>query len=414
MASRNFKAYIIWFVGSAFYLYQYFIRVIPSVIEHDLETNFLATAAQVATAVGMYLLVYAPMQLVVGVLFDTLGVRKLFLHAATLLTVSCLLPLIPADTLFYFGLGRAFMGLASAFSFVGVMYLCTQWFPREKLAMLSGLTSGLGVLGAILAQSWLPKLKAGYGYNNIWIISIIVGMIVVAFIFKYIPKDKTASRAEKQASVWMQCKEHIVYIGKQWRTWNIGLITGALYMPFAVFADFLSFPYFTKICSFSSTQAAILVAILNLSWAVGSPVVGWISDVAQSRKVPLVVSGFLTALSFALLLLCHGTSFGVTAFLMALIGVCAGGQAIGFIACAELNPEDTHASSIAFINMIVMGFCGVAQVLIGHSISFFKTLGQLSFAYQMGLGLISILTLACSFLFLFSFNDKASSVSADL
>ena len=407
MTNRNFKAYIIWFVGSAFYLYQYFIRVIPSVIEYDLETNFLATAAQVATAVGMYLLVYAPMQLVVGVLFDTIGVRKLFLHAATLLTVSCLLPLIPADTLFYFGLGRAFMGLASAFSFVGVMYLCTQWFPREKLAMLSGLTSGLGVLGAILAQSWLPKLKAEYGYNNIWIISVIVGLIVVAFIFKYIPKDKTAPKAERQTSVWTQCKEHIVYIGKQWRTWNIGLITGALYMPFAVFADFLSFPYFTKICSFSSTQAAILVAILNLSWAIGSPIVGWISDIAQSRKIPLVVSGFLTALSFALLLLCHGTSFGVTAFLMALIGGCAGGQAIGFIACAELNPEDTHASSIAFINMIVMGFCGFAQVLIGHSISFFRTLGQLSFAYQMGLGLVSILTLVCSILFFFYFNDKA-------
>lgn len=406
MASCSLKAYVIWFVGSAFYLYQYFIRVIPSVIEHDLETNFSATAAQVATAVGMYLLIYAPMQLIVGVLFDTVGVRKLFLYAATLLTVSCLLPLVPADTLFYFGLGRAFMGLASAFSFVGVMYLCTQWFPREKLAMLSGLTSGLGVLGAIFAQSGLPKLKAEYGYSNIWIISIMVGIVVLAFIFKYIPKDKIVSESKQSTGVWVQCKEHIICIGKQWKTWNIGLITGALYMPFAVFADFLSFPYFTKICSFTSMQAAILVAILNLSWAVGSPVIGWISDRIQSRKIPLVVSGFLTALSFTLLLLCPHISFGMTAFITGLIGVCAGGQAIGFIACAELNSEDTHASSIAFINMIVMGFCGFAQVLIGHSISFFKTLGKLPFSYQMGLGLVSVLTLACSILFCVSFNEK--------
>ena len=105
------------------------------------------------------------------------------------------------NTLFYFGLGRAFMGFASSFSFVGVMYLCTQWFPREKLAMLSGLTSGLGVLGAILAQSWLPKLKAEYGYNNIWIISIIAGIVVIAFIFKYIPKDKSSSEAKPQVGV---------------------------------------------------------------------------------------------------------------------------------------------------------------------------------------------------------------------
>lgn len=406
MTNRNFRAYIVWLVGSAFYLYQYFIRVIPSVIEHDLETNFLASAAQVATAVGMYLLVYAPMQLIVGVLFDTHGIRKLFLHAATLLTLSCLLPLIPADTLFYFGLGRAVMGLASAFSFVGVMYLCTQWFPREKLAMLSGLTSGLGVFGAILAQSWLPKLKMEYGYNNIWVISILVGIVVVAFIFKYIPKDEVVLENQKQAGIWKQCKDHIIFIGKQWRTWNMGLITGALYMPFAVFADFLSFPYFTKICSFTSVQAAILVAILNLSWALGSPIVGWISDITQTRKAPLVVSGFLTAFTFALLLLCPHLSFGVTAVIMGLVGICAGGQSIGFVACAELNPEDTHASSIAFINMIVMGFCGLAQVLIGHSISFFKTLGQSPFAYQMGLSLVSIITFICSILFYFSFDEK--------
>ena len=405
MKKSDIKACIIWAVGSAFYLYQYFIRVIPSVIEHDLEMNFLATAAQVATAVGVYLLVYAPMQLIVGTLFDTIGVRKLFLHASTILTLSCLLPLIPADTLFYFALGRAVMGFASAFSFVGIMYICTMYFSREKLAMLSGLTSGLGVLGAIIAQVGLPKLKVTYGYNNIWILSICVGLGVFFLLYKFIPKENKPSSRERSVSMWEQCKTHLFFVGKEWSTWNIGLLSGALYMPFAVFADFLSFPYFTKICGFSHTQAALLVAILNLSWAAGSPVVGWISDVTRSRKTPLVISGFLTAFSFAGLVLFPKMSFGVTALLAALIGICAGGQAIGFIACAEINPPETHASSIAFINMIVMGFCGVVQVIVGHVIAYFHRGNSLEFAYQMGLGVISLLLLMATFIFYFWYKE---------
>ena len=118
MKNKTLKAYGIWAIGFSFYLYQYFIRVIPSVIEHDLEITFSSTAAQVATAVGMYLLVYAPIQLIVGVFLSVFGIRKIFIHACTLLTLSCLLPLIQADTLFYFGLGRALMGLTSACIYV--------------------------------------------------------------------------------------------------------------------------------------------------------------------------------------------------------------------------------------------------------------------------------------------------------
>jgi len=406
MKNKTLKAYTIWAIGFSFYLYQYFIRVIPSVIEHDLEITFSSTAAQVATAVGMYLLVYAPIQLIVGVFLSVFGIRKVFIHACTLLTLSCLLPLIQADTLFYFGLGRALMGLASAFSFVGVMYLCTLYFPKEKLAMLSGLTSGLGVLGAITAQLFLPKLKTNYGYNNIWLISILLGAMVSLLVFKFIPKTSPAKADTSNKGLWQQCKYQLGIIGKQWQTWNISFISGALYMPFAVFADFLSIPYFTKICHFSDTQAGILVAILNLTWAISSPIVGWISDKFNTRKAPLVLSGFTTALCFTMLLLHPEASFSVTALLAMFIGICCGGQAIGFVAGVELHPAEMHASTIAFINMIIMGFCGLAQVIIGHIISSCDQVFSLTMSYQIGLGFICATLLASSFIFTLKFKQK--------
>ena len=354
----------------------------------------------------MYLLLYAPFQLIVGVLLNSFGVRKIFIHATTLLTLSCLLPLIQADTLFYFGLGRSLMGIASAFSFVGVMYLCTLYFPKEKLAMLSGLTSGLGVFGAIGAQGFLPHLKNDYGYNNIWLLSIPMGVVVLGLIFKFIPKDPQNATTTTEDSLWQQCKHQLGLIGKQWQTWNIGMLAGALYMPFAVFADFLSFPYFTKICHFSNGQAAILVALLNLTWALSSPIIGWISDKFNARKKPLIISGFTTAICFAMLLLFPNASFLTTAFLVILIGICCGGQAIGFVAGVESNPPEMHASSIAFINMIIMGFCGLAQVVIGYIISYFNQTLALTTAYQIGLGFISLTLLISSTVFALKFRQE--------
>ena len=117
MKKGGLRAYIIWMTGSLFYLYEYYVRVVPSVIETELEANFLATATEVAAAVGMYLMAYSPMQLVVGPLFDTCGSRKLFLPASLILTFSCLLPLLPTESLFCFGLGRFLMGFSSAFGF---------------------------------------------------------------------------------------------------------------------------------------------------------------------------------------------------------------------------------------------------------------------------------------------------------
>lgn len=406
MKNKTLKAYGIWAIGFSFYLYQYFIRAIPSVIMHDLEITFSSTAAQVATAVGMYLLVYAPLQLIVGVLFSSFGVRKIFIHASTLLTLSCLLPLIQADTLFYFGLGRALMGLTSAFSFVGVMYLCTLYFPKEKLALLSGLTSGLGVFGAITAQLFLPELKTHYGYNNIWLISILFGTIVSLLVFKFIPKTQTAKSNTPTNGLWHQCKHQLGVIGKQWQTWNISILSGALYMPFAVFADFFSIPYFTQICHFSVTQAGILTSILNLTWAISSPIVGWISDKFNTRKAPLVISGFAAAFCFTLLLLLPNASFVTTAFIAMVIGICCGGQAIGFVAGVEIHPEEMHASSIAFINMIIMLFCGVAQVIIGHIVSACHQAFSLTLSYQIGLGFISITLLVSSIIFILKFKQK--------
>ena len=406
MKKGGLRAYIIWMTGSLFYLYEYYVRVVPSVIVTELEANFSATATEVAVAVGMYLMAYFPMQLIVGPLFDTCGSRKLFLPASLILTFSCLLPLLPTENLFCFSLGRFLMGFSSAFGFVGVMYLCTIWFPKKRLAMLSGMTTALGLIGAIAAQSSLSWINAICGWKNIWWFSFGFGIFVTFLLLIFIPNNPDWVPKPRGKHIWIQCKDNLLCVAKKGHSWSLGLLAGALFMPLAVFADFWSIPYLMKVCNFTKNQAIQLTAILYLSWALGAPILGWISDVLKVRKMVLVASGLATTIFFLGLLLLENVSFWGLAILLGLLGIASSGQVISFIACAELNPPRANASSIAVVNMIIMCFCWFVQSGSGWIIDYFTPIYSSKIAYQISLMVIALLLLVTTFLFWATFPNK--------
>ena len=65
-------------IGALFYIYEYLLRVAPSVMTDDLMASFHIGAAALGNMVACYYYIYVPMQLVVGVLMDRFGPRRLF------------------------------------------------------------------------------------------------------------------------------------------------------------------------------------------------------------------------------------------------------------------------------------------------------------------------------------------------
>lgn len=337
------------------------------------------------------------MQMVVGPLFDTYGCKKLFLYAGAILTLSCLLPLIPGRSLFWFGFARVWMGATSAFAFVGALYLCTLWFPPQQLALFSGLTAGVGVLGAVTAQISLSHL-ANKGYN-IWLITFAFGLLVTLALYLFIPWESPGEQQHTDKNSWRRCGQNLLTIGRKWQTWNIGLMATAAYIPSAVFADLWCIPYLTNAEHFSLMEASQLASILNLTRAVSAPTIGWLSDRKHARKAPLVISGFSLTLCFLFLLSSHHLSFWTMAGLFMLMGFLSGGEIVGFVTCAEQNSPDAHASAIAFINMIIMGFCGILQSLTGYIIQHCTSIVPTAAAFRCGLGFLALFSLITTLLF---------------
>ncbi len=117
--------FIVCGLAAFFYLYEFILQVSPGVMTTALMRDFQVDAAVLGTTSAFYFYAYAPMQIPAGLLFDRYGPRLL-------ITLALLICALGA---FFFGMttnlafasaGRFFMGVGSAFSFIGILILISR------------------------------------------------------------------------------------------------------------------------------------------------------------------------------------------------------------------------------------------------------------------------------------------------
>ena len=65
-SSRALRAWIIWTVAVAYYLYEYIQRIAPSVMASDLMQSFQVNATSLGNLSAIYFYIYAVFQVPVG------------------------------------------------------------------------------------------------------------------------------------------------------------------------------------------------------------------------------------------------------------------------------------------------------------------------------------------------------------
>ena len=130
-----FQAYLVFFMAASFYLYEYVLQVAPSVMAEPMMQTFGVTAKGFGIVAACYFYAYAPMQLPAGILFDRYGPRRLMTCALCLCALGSFF-FASTESLWTAALGRWFIGVGSAFSFIGVLVLLSRWFPPNYFAVL--------------------------------------------------------------------------------------------------------------------------------------------------------------------------------------------------------------------------------------------------------------------------------------
>lgn len=361
MLAKDLKPWVMFGLALIFYAYESMLRVSPSVMSHELIKDFNVSAAGLSHLAAYYYYIYTPMQLLVGMLMDRYGPRVLLSTAA--LTCTCGTFVFGSTSkLGYAEFGRFLMGLGSSFAFVGVLKLAANWLPKNRIAIAAGITMAVGMVGGFFCDTVLPEWVQSYGWRSTSIGSAWFGVALSCALFVFL-RDKTQAPKARLADSMQGVFENMLSIIKDGNMWLSGTIGCMMWLPIAIYAETWGVGYLMDVKGYTHSQVAAVNSWVFIGWAVGGPMLGYLSDYYRRRKLLLslgsLVSGILFILFFMLDL--QPLYMGVILFLA---GVAGSTQVLVFAVSRDNTPSVASGSAAAFTNLLVM-MAGVIQPISG-------------------------------------------------
>ena len=357
--------WVVWGLAVAFYFYEYLPRVSVSVMVGELEKAFSVQAGTLGLLSSLYLFAYAPMQLPVGLLMDRFGARRLLTFAALGVGLATLIFSL-SPYLWLAEITRFVMGGASAFAFIGMIYICSHWFEDSKLAIMIGLGNSLGMLGAVGGEGPLSFFVEDFGWRPTMFGMGIIGLIlggVIYLIVRNEPPEMAKHSTDATPPVCFK-KTFSTVVKNKW-SWINAVVCLLFYATTGAFAALWGVPFLQTAYGLSKTTAGLASSMFYLGTIVTGPMIGYISDWMQRRKPMLLITTFCTLVCVTILIYASSLPVWGIFTLFFLSGAFSGGQLLCYSLSIELNDPIVKGTAIAFTNFMVFVGSAALQVLTG-------------------------------------------------
>lgn len=131
-----------------------------------MKEAFDLTGQQVKALMILNVALTIPSRIIIGILVDKLGPRKVYSGLLVISAVVCLLFAF-ADSYQQLALFRFLMGFTGAGFVIGIR-MVGEWFPHKTVGIAEGIYGGWGNFGSAAAAMTLPTLAMIYGGDNGW------------------------------------------------------------------------------------------------------------------------------------------------------------------------------------------------------------------------------------------------------
>ncbi len=197
------RAWGIWAVALSVYVLAIFHRSSLGVAGIMASDRFGIDASQLAFFTVLQLLVYAALQVPVGILMDRFGSKALLISGLALMTAGqfafALVHSFPAAVA-----ARAVIGAGDAMVFGSVIRLVTLWFLVRQIPLVTQLTGQIGQLGAIVAAGPLALALHTIGWTKTFAAASSIGvvlMVALVLLVKDSPYADTGPVTVKMAAL---------------------------------------------------------------------------------------------------------------------------------------------------------------------------------------------------------------------
>lgn len=361
--------WVVWGILALAYVVVFFHRLAAGVVKDDLIREFNISGTTFANLGSTYFYAYMIMQIPSGILADSLGARKTVSIGTLLAGIgSVIFGLAPTITVAF--IGRLLVGLGVSVVFISILKIQSQWFFESEFGTMSGITSFVGNMGGVIAQTPLALLVGAITWRNSFIVIGVLTIMIAVFAYVVIrntPKDMgLPSIAEIEGkSIEVDRGKVDLIDGFKKVVFNVHTWPGFLLFA-GFFGGFVSLTgtwgrsYIVDVYEVSKVSASNYMIAAVFGMAVGSIVIGKISDKIKKRKLPMLIFASIYVISWGVLVFMNGGKppIAILTPLLFVLGFTCSAFVLGWACSKEINPPWIAGISTSVVN--IGGFFGAA------------------------------------------------------
>lgn len=348
------RAAAVWGIGVAVYFVAVIFRTSLGVAGLDAADRFDVNASALSTFSILQLLVYAGMQIPVGLMVDRLGTKKVLTLGVVLFTVGQLgFALSPS-----YGMAlasRALLGCGDAMTFISVLRLGARWFPARRGPLIGQVAALFGVAGNLVSTLFIARMLHGMGWTATFAGSAVAGLVVLVLLMLFLkdhPEGYEPAPARHVGSAFVRKQ-----IAESWREpgTRLGMwVHFTTQFPAMVFLLLWGMPFLVEAQGLSRETAGELLTLVVLSNMVVGLVYGQVIARHHAARVPLALGTVAaTALLWAATIAYPGdrAPMWLLITLCTVLGTCGPASMIGFDFARPANPPGRQGTASGIVNM---------------------------------------------------------------
>lgn len=330
--------------------------------------RFHVSAAVLSSLAVIQLVVYAGLQIPVGVVLDRVGSKRLIATGAVLMMLGQL-TLAFAPVIGVAIAGRVLLGAGDAMTFISVLRLLPNWFAGRGLPIVSQWMGTLGQLGQILSAVPLSLLLAATTWTTTFVILAGASGLALLGVLFFVSNGtspittSTPTVGAGRPSPLKQLRESLSRPGTRLGFWSHFVTQSSG----TVFALLWGFPFLSVGLGYGAANASLILTLMVVTAIVVGPILGLLTARFPLRRSTIVLGIVVAmALAWAIVLLWPGQPPVWSVILLVVVIAIGGpGSLIGFDFARTFNPLRNLGSANGIVN--VGGFLAsfVMMLLIG-------------------------------------------------
>ena len=355
---RGLLALLMAYVLSQFY--RAFLPVLAPVLAIDIG----ATPGDLARASGIWFLIFAAMQIPVGMALDTIGPRKIAAILFIFGGAGGALAFGFAQTPLHVMIAMGLIGIGCSPILMASYYILARSYAPAVFGSLAGAMIGVGTLGNLAGSAPLAWSVQTFGWREsmlgLAVISLVVGLSLLAVV-----RDPARLATTERGSVLQLLKMPVL--------WPIMALMLVNYAPAAGLRGLWAGPYMADVFAADVGTIGRVTFVMGVGMIFGSFLFGPLERLFKNRKWVIFAgnaSGFL-ALIALIVMPDYSVAFGTA--MLAIIGISGSTFAVIIAHAKAFFPAHLTGRGVTLMNLFGIGGAGIMQFASGPIYAASKT-----------------------------------------